>query len=277
MFYYRNWDSFCRILSLDTRIKCTASESLGLPLGSHFIVLKHDVETCVPRALKLAEIEHKYGIKGSFYVQAYLLNDRANIDVLRKMKSMGHEISYHYDVLDANSGDFIKAEKDFDYWLNVFDKEGFHFSTICQHGNPIKKRVGYSSNRDFFRSDKIKSKYSNLVDMVVDYSHNAIDKYIYISDAGYMWKHITEPETNDLNKGALVIPIGNFEKLTRYINNVECSIILSTHPHRWRNSVMGIYFKIAVFRFLRSCARLLEKNPFIYGVLSKFYFVAKKI
>lgn len=45
---------------MDSRVKCTVSESLKLPLGVHFIVLKHDVETNVPRALKLAEIEHQY-------------------------------------------------------------------------------------------------------------------------------------------------------------------------------------------------------------------------
>ena len=277
MFYYKNWFSFCKILSMDSRVKCIVSESLKLPLGVHFIVLKHDVETNVPRALKLAEIEHQYGINSTYYVQAYLLKDKNNITILKKMQDMGHEISYHYDVLDANSGDYVKAEKDFAYWIDRFEKEGFHISTICQHGNPIKKRIGYNSNRDFFRNSKIKSKYPDLVDIVVDYSRYAIDKYVYISDAGYMWKHITEPETNDFNKDALTIPIGNFRKLIRYVGERKCSIVLSTHPHRWERSKFKIQSKILIFKILRSGARMFEKIPFAYSILSRFYFIAKKI
>lgn len=277
MFYYKNWVSFCRTLSLDSRIKCTVSESLKLPRGTHFIVLKHDVESNLHNALELAKIESQYGIKGSYYVQAYLLKDKENIALLKKIQDMGHELSYHYDVLDANSGDYLKAEKDFAYWLGRFEEEGFHFSTICQHGNPIKKRIGYCSNRDFFRNSKIKSKYSDLVDVVVDYSHYAIDKYVYISDAGYEWKHITEPETNDLHKDALVIPIGNFSNLIKYIDGIKTSIILSTHPHRWKKSKLKIYLKIVIFKILRFVARMLEKIPFAYKILSRYYFIAKRI
>lgn len=277
MFYYKNWRKFCKTISSDSRIKCTASESLRLPYGSHFIVLKHDVEANVPKALKLAEIEHQYGIKGSYYVQAYLLKDKRNVAVLKKMQEMGHEISYHYDVLDANSGDYIKADADFAYWINCFKKDGFCFSTICQHGNPIKKRIGYNSNRDFFRNKNIKSKYPELTDMVVDYSCHAVDEYIYISDAGYVWKHITEPETNDIHKDALTITIGNFSKLIKYIAETEKSIILSTHPHRWKRFMFTIYSKIIIFKTLRCLARILEKFPFTYNLLSKFYFIAKKI
>lgn len=277
MFYYKNWDYFCRIISLDSRVKCTASESLKLQSGCHFIVLKHDVEANVSKALKLAEIEHKYGIKGSYYVQAFLLKDRGNIAALKKMQDMGHEISYHYDVLDANSGDYVKAEKDFNYWLDYFRAEGFYFSTICQHGNPIKKRIGYHSNRDFFRDSHIKSKYSYLVDMVVDYSRYINDCYIYISDAGYLWKHIVDPETNDINKNSLTLPIGNFKKLLQYIGHTGCSIILSTHPHRWEKSKCKIYCKILIFKILRFGARKLERIPFVYRIFSRFYFIAKRI
>ena len=257
MFYYKNWEKFCKTISSNSRIKCTASESLRLPHESHFIVLKHDVEANVPKALKLAEIEHQYGIKGSYYVQAYLMKDKRNVAVLKKMQEMGHEISYHYDVLDANSGDYIKAEVDFAYWIDCFKKNGFCFSTVCQHGNPIKKRIGYNSNRDFFRNKNIKSK--------------------YLSDAGYVWKHITEPETNDIHKEALTITIGSFSKLIEYIGKTNHSIILSTHPHRWKRFMLAIYSKIIIFKTLRCLARTLEKFPFTYNLLSKFYFIAKKI
>jgi len=277
MFYYKNWDWFCgsiKELGLKT---CTAHESLEA--SDRFIVLKHDVETNPYKALRLAEIEHRHGINGSYYVQACLLEDPKNVEIFRQMKNMGHEISYHYDVLDANSGDFEKAERDFARWVERFRDCGFIFKTICQHGNPIKKRVGYTSNRDFFRNPKIKSKYSEMVDMVVDYSNYVTQPYIYISDAGYMWKHITEPETNDLHPDAPTIPIrgGDFEGLIRYIKAADSAVVLSTHPHRWEEHKLKIKAKIFFFRIVRSMARCISKMPFAYNLLNKFYFLARKI
>lgn len=278
MFYYKNWEDFCSWVNNSGIKTCTAEESLSL-VGTErkYIILKHDVETNVSHALKLAQIEHDHGIHGSYYIQAYLLESKENIKMLSMIRDMGHEVSYHYDVLDANNGDYIKAEKEFDKWLNLFDSLGFKFKTICQHGNPVKKRIGYSSNRDFFRNEGIKSRHDNLVDIVVNYSEHILDPYIYISDAGYMWKHITEPETNDLNPKSEIIKIGNFHKLRAYISKSDCSVILSTHPHRWMRSRIKIKFKIYIFRVVRSSAKILQRLPLVKTLLNKFYFLAKNI
>ena len=277
MFYYSNWYNFCKRIK-DTQFKIVrADESISEHKDAKFIVLKHDVEDNVAKALRLAEIEHILGINGSYYVQAYLLKNPKNVIMLRKMRDMGHEISYHYDVLDANSGDFDNAEKDFAKWINIFRKEGFAFKTICQHGNPVKERIGYRSNRDFFRNKNVKSHYPDMVDMVVDYSRYVNQPYKYISDAGYMWKYITEPETNDLNPDADIIPIGNFSKLIDFIEQSDCSIIISTHPHRWVESKVKINAKIVVFKIIRATALTMQKIPLAKKLMNHFYFLAKKI
>lgn len=278
MFYYRNWEKLCASLATTGKVACRADESLTQPSGIKYIVLKHDVEANVGKAFRLAEIEHRYGLCGSYYVQAYLLNDARNVDLLEQMQEMGHEISYHYDVLDANNGDYAAAERDFSVWLKRFQDFGFALKTICQHGNPVKQRIGYTSNRDFFRNPAIKAKYSDLVDMVVDYSRYVKAPYKYISDAGYMWKHYTEPETNDINPDAPVISIGGkIDGLIRFIDESDCSIVLSTHPHRWEKSSLRINLKIYMFRALRSTVRTIEKIPLAKSILDKFYFLAKRI
>lgn len=277
MFYYQNWDIFCAAVKGSDFVTCRADESINQPKDIRYIVFKHDVETNVGKALRLAEMEHKYGINGTYYVQGYLLNDPQNIAMLKRIQEMGHEISYHYDVLDANGGDYEKADKDFSKWLKKFDSEGFVFKTICQHGNPVKERSGYNSNRDFFRNAEIKSKYPDLVDMVVNYSEHIKRPYKYISDAGYIWKHITEPEINDLNPHAETRIIGNFEKLFKFILSSNCGIVLSTHPHRWENSAVKINAKIIVFKVVRVAVRSIEKVPLAKKMLNRFYFLAKKI
>lgn len=277
MFYYKNWDRFCERLSKCGITLCTAEQSLRLSKGERFVVLKHDVETYVPNAHKLASIEHKYGICGSYYVQAYLMNDPKNICLLKEMQSWGHEISYHYDVLDAHAGDYTAAEDSFRKFLKVFADNGFTYGTICQHGNPVKKRIGYTSNRDFFRNQEIRSHYPNLVDMVVDYSKYAVSKYCYISDAGYRWNIITEPETNDLHPEVKNVKVGGFENLLSLIHDTDYSYIISTHPHRWMSAAWKIKLKICIFRVVRELVMVARNIPGVELVLNKFYFLAKKI
>lgn len=277
MFYYKNWEKFCAALSQSGVRLCTAGESLQVPVNERFVVLKHDVETRVANAHRLAEIEHRYGICGSYYVQAYLLKDEANVRLLQEMQEWGHEISYHYDVLDAHAGDYEAALVDFQKYMKIFHDCGFRFSTICQHGNPVKNRVGYTSNRDFFRNPKIRSLYPDLVDMVVDYSQHTQHKYEYISDVSYRWNIITLPETNDLHPEVENVKIGGFTNLTDLMQRSDECFIISTHPHRWKESAIAIYAKIVIFRVIRTLVMAIKNIPGINTLLNKFYFLAKKI
>lgn len=61
-------------------------------------------------------------------------------------------------------------------------------------------RVGWSSNKDFFRNEQISRKYNNIFDIVVQGAHTLKGKYKYISDAGYGFKLISDIENNDLHK-----------------------------------------------------------------------------
>lgn len=281
MFYYKNWERLCETLKQSGVRLCTAQDSLHVPAGERFVVLKHDVETCVPNAHRLAEIEHRSGICGSYYVQAYLLGNAENVRLLQEMQGWGHEISYHYDVLDAHAGDYDAALVDFQKFMKVFHDCGFRFRTICQHGNPVKNRVGYTSNRDFFRNQRIRSMYPELVDMVVDYSQHTQHKYQYISDVSYRWNIITLPETNDLHPEVENVKVGGFDSLFALLSSGESaggsSFVISTHPHRWRESALAIYTKIAVFRVVRSAVMAVKHVPGVSMLLNKFYFLAKKI
>ena len=277
MFYFKNWEWFCENLSQCGVTLCTAERSLKLTENERFVVLKHDVETNVANAHRLASIEHKYGICGSYYVQAYLMSDSENIRLLKEMQSWGHEISYHYDVLDAHEGNYEAAEKDFIKYSNVFAVNGFTYGTICQHGNPVKKREGYTSNRDFFRNKEIRSRYPQWVDMVVDYSQFAMSKYRYISDASYRWNIITEPETNDLHPEVKNAKVGGFKNLLALVQDTDYSYVISTHPHRWMSAAWKINLKIGMFRVVREIVMAARHIPGVEWLLNKFYFLAKKI
>ena len=132
IFVYKAWERFCGKLSRNgiySIAACNVSDRLA-----GYLVLKHDVETNVRSAFRIAEIEHRYGHCGSYYVQINLLQDVGNIELLQKMQEMGHEISYHHDVMDSNRGDIGQAVKEFEENRLLFEKNGFPVLTVCQHG-----------------------------------------------------------------------------------------------------------------------------------------------
>ena len=107
MFVYKDWEIFClKIKKLGIK-SITAFDALKYSkTKENYVIIKHDVETNVKKALKLAYIENKFGLKATYYVQSYLLENEDNNKNLKKILNLGHEVTYHYDVLDSNNGNF---------------------------------------------------------------------------------------------------------------------------------------------------------------------------
>lgn len=275
IFVYKKWEEFCKALN-DKGLQSIPAKDVFNADGG-YLVLKHDVETDVPKAYKMAQIESRYGHRGSYYVQAYLMNDPKNVELLSEMQANGHEISYHYDVMDSNKGDIEKAIKEFEYNLELFNKNGFDIVTVCQHGNPVVERVGYTSNRDFFRNEAVQAKYPAMADIMVDFKQKANTEYTYYSDAGRMFKLIFDPINNDLiNSDDKNIPYNDLGEILQLISK-DSKVILSTHPHRWTASAFSYKVKAFVFKAVKLTAKVLMKVPFLKKLMSRYYYLAKKI
>lgn len=274
IFVYKNWEKFCKKLK-ENGFNCIMARDVS-KLCEGYVVLKHDVETDVEKAYKLAEIESKFGHRGTYYVQAYLLENLQNVELLKKIQEMGHEISYHYDVLDSCQGNLEKAIVEFEENRKKFENYGFGIKTLCQHGNPIIERKGYTSNRDFFRSEKVQKLYPELSDIMVNYKVVHQTEYLYFSDAGRQFKMIYDPLYNDVIKSDdKNIPYENLEKLFEELNLSE-NYIISVHPHRWTKSA-GLYIlKTVIFLCVKNTAKIMMKIPFVEKLLSRYYYLAKK-
>lgn len=275
IFTYQHWDDFCKELA-EKGVRSIPTRDI-LASTANYVVLKHDVETNVPKAYRLAAIEHKYGHRGSYYVQAYLLHDAANIRLLQEMQQMGHEISYHYDVMDSCKGDLDKAIKEFSDNKQLFEKNGFVISTVCQHGNPVVERVGYTSNRDFFRSEQVRVLYPKITDVMVNLKGDVPTDFVYYSDAGRVFKMIYDPLNNDIvNSDDKNIAYQNLDKLIEALDFSK-GIIISTHPHRWCNSATIYLSKTYAFKLIRSIAKMAMYVPGVKKIMSRYYYLAKKI
>lgn len=96
-------------------------------------------------------------------------------------------------MLCSNEGDIRNAANEFQKYLELFEKNGFSVQTVCQHGNPVVERRGYTSNRDFFHDTNIALKYKHITEIMVNFKPRLGKEYKYISDAGYGWKIIYDP------------------------------------------------------------------------------------
>lgn len=273
IFVFRKWERFCgdlREMGLQSIPACEVTKDAG-----SYLVLKHDVETDVARAFQMAQIEKKYGHRGSYYVQAYLLDDEKNIRLLKQMQQMGHEISYHHDVMDSCRGDLAAAACEFERNRRTFEQNGFAVTTVCQHGNPIIERIGYHSNRDFFRDAHIRGLYGDICDIMVNF-RDRVPAYLYFSDAGRIFKRIYDPVNNDIvNTDDRNEPYPDLEALLKGLNT-ESGNIISTHPHRWTSSAALYTMKNTVFRIVKAAAKMLVRVPVMKQFMSKYYYLAKK-
>ncbi len=274
-FLYKKWDWFCKTLS-EYGIKSVSAKQLA-ETTERFLVLKHDVETDVAKAYRMAKIETTYGHCGSYYVQAYLMNEPKNIEMLQQMQAMGHEISYHYDVMDSTKGNLDLAIEEFEKNSKIFKKNGFDIITVCQHGNPIIERVGYTSNRDFFRDERVCKRYPDVADIMVNFKKKYGVDYVYYSDAGRKFKFIFDPINNDIiPSDEKNISYENMSDLLAAITENNC-VIISTHPHRWSDSAVLYALKHGIFKMVKIMAKVLIKIPVMKKFMSKYYYLAKKI
>ena len=275
IFVYRKWDDFCKRLKEKSIVSIPADE-ITKDLDN-YLVLKHDVETSVKKAFKMAKIENKYGHRGSYYVQAYLMNNEKNIRIFKEMQTLGHEISYHYDVMDSTKGDIERAKTEFEKNKKIFEKHGFVLNTVCQHGNPLIERVGYTSNRDFFRNKSVQQLYPEISDIMVNFKSNRNTDYFYYSDAGRKFRLIYDPMFNDIiDSDDKDIPYNNLVGLSKEIDKTG-RYIISTHPHRWCSSAVVYEFKNIMFKVIKAIAKVLYKIPFMKKLMERYYYLAKRI
>lgn len=80
--------------------KLTTFRAVNRKQPNQYIVIRHDIEFSVDRALNLAKLEKKLGIHTTYLVQIrnpiYNPFSHDNLQCLRMIKNLGHEIGLHY-------------------------------------------------------------------------------------------------------------------------------------------------------------------------------------
>ena len=278
-FIYSEWDAFCKALA-DNGLKSVTVASIlrsakeGTLSKVRFINLKHDVESSPSKALDLARIEHKYGHCATYYVQTYLMTDENN-NLFAQIQNMGHEVTYHHDVIDGGNGDMNKAIEIYRENLKKFEDLGFHVVTVCQHGNSVSD----FDNRDFFKEERVQELFPDQADMMVNFMKQIGRKYVYISDVSMGFKIVNDPLNEViLTEVGKYQDIGDIQKVVSLVlANSESSYVISAHPHRYSKSAFKAVARKTVFICIKKVAKLLFKIPNVKKFLFRFNSITKHL
>lgn len=168
---------------------------------SEFIILRHDIEFSIERALAMAEIEHGMGVCSTYFVQirsnAYNAYSIKNVAMLRQICEMGHYIGLHYHIGTSIDPDIVSEE-------------------IQQQCKLLEIMLGFSVDRySMHRPQKETQYYATAIPGLInaygpDYftfaeelDERSVLRVKYISDAKHRWNYGT-PDSATLRDAARV-------------------------------------------------------------------------
>jgi hypothetical protein len=179
----------------------------------------------------MARLEYNNGIKSTYFfrVRPRLYNP----EIISKVMSLGHEIGYHYEVLDKARGDYQKAIQIFQNEWELFRE--WDSVSICMHGNPLSKYI----NKDIWK------KYDFRDFNVIGEAYISIDfhKMKYFTDTGRKWNSKQFSVKDKISKE--LIEIKNTDHLINFIKmNSRESIYILTHPSKWNDSLLPWWWEL---------------------------------
>jgi hypothetical protein len=116
-FTYAYFRKICQVTKSNFEIYRVFEAALALNSSkTPKLILRHDVDVSLERALPMAAIEHDYKIASTYLVnpncQFYDLQDPVSRRILQELLSMGHEVGLHFDHPCREQGKFLSYERE---------------------------------------------------------------------------------------------------------------------------------------------------------------------
>lgn len=233
-FTLKKYEELCQTIVSSKYIPLTVNKYLTIDCTDKCIILRHDVDRIIARALDMAQLEHEYGIVSTYYFRHK--KDVFQPDIMRKIADMGHEIGFHYEVMDKAKGDTEKAIDIFKQELEEM-RSVAEVTTVCMHGNPLASW----SNRDLWEKYDIKD-FGIIGEPYLSLDY---DKILYLTDTGRTWADLNIRVKDVLNTADGVNSrfTGKVASTNDVIALVKAEDVpqmcILAHPNRWCNGAVG--------------------------------------
>lgn len=198
------------------------------------IILRHDVDRAVRRSLNMAKLEYEYDIASTYYFR--YKKDVFDPQIIQEIADMGHEIGFHYEVMDKAKGDHKKAIEIFKNELDEL-RDIVDISTVCMHGNPLASW----SNLDLWETYDFKD-FGVIGEPYISIDYGNV---LYLTDTGRTWsnrnvrvKDVVKSEGADNIQ--LLDAINSTDDVIKLINSERLPLIcILAHPNRWCDDLAG--------------------------------------
>ncbi|NWH05778.1 hypothetical protein [Desulfobacter latus] len=189
------------------------------------IILRHDIDKLPANALKMAQLEHDLGVKGSYYFR--VVPGVWNPGVMEKITALGHELGYHYEDMAIAKGDLSKAMAHFESQLAQF-RNIYPVTTICMHGSPLSRH----DNRALWQTYD----YRDFGIIGEPYFDVDFTKVFYITDTGRKWNHVGASIRDRVDSG-FDIPVNSTAHLAELAaqGKLPDQMMITVHPQRWHD------------------------------------------
>jgi hypothetical protein len=242
------------------------------PQPQPILILRHDVDLKPQNSLATAKIEHKMGIKGSYYFR--MVPESYNVDIIKEIANLGHEIGYHYETMDTavsrhcernlrsqprtkdelgeanlylsdcfapqkycgSRNDEMRIDEAYKQFCENLEamRRVADIKTICMHGSP---RSRYD-NRDIWT----KYSYRDLGIVGEPYFDIDFNDFFYLTDTGRRWDgHRVSvrdkmPQQERWASDGLTFRSTKDIVTTANKKLLPNRIMITVHPQRWSDS-----------------------------------------
>lgn len=148
------------------------------------VILRHDVDNDLKKALKMAELEARHRVKSTYFVlltsNFYNMHSQRNREIVNEIRDMGHTVGLHFDEMayPQNAGNACKVAKDIQRELKVLSEILDTDVTVFSYHRPTKAIL----DADIKMQGVINS-YGSLF----------FKQFKYLSDSRMLWR---EPVTD---------------------------------------------------------------------------------
>ncbi len=173
-----------------------------------FVLWRHDCDYSINKAYKLAKIENKLNVKGTYFLNPhcrfYNIFEIEQTKLIKKIIQLGHDIGLHFDAEFYDIKNVRELEQKINLEKKILENFFDHKITVFSFHNPDKFTLGLQ-----------KQKYGGLINC---YSKKLKESVSYCSDSNGYWRH---------------------SRLTDFIEEEnEKNLHILTHPGWWQTKVM---------------------------------------
>lgn len=173
--------AYKNMINLLKKNKYDFCDYIDYPTKEKAVILRHDIDTSLEKALELAKVENKLGVSSYYFVllstDFYNINSKKSIEILKEIESLGGKIGLHFDEVKYS----MKTKEDYikyvTYEMNILSEILEEKINVVSMHRPSK---------EFLEMDL------EIPNIINSYQKKFFNDFKYISDSRMYWRENAE-------------------------------------------------------------------------------------